>query len=171
MTERFRELFAYDGWASQRVARVVARALQGLEDAGAGPGGDAAARLRKAALVTSHVFRAQDVWMARIRSGGSGPTDALWDPLPSPELEARARATAARWGDLLDEVGEGSVERTVEYRNSSGREFRHPLDRTLTHVVNHGTHHRGQAVLLLRQAAVPPPVTDHIAFVRQREGE
>lgn len=165
-------MFAYDGWASLRVARAVGRAMEKVEDAGSVRGDDdRGATLRRAALMTSHVFRAHDVWMARIRGEGSGPTDALWDPMPAPELTARARKAASRWHAVLDDLDAGTVERTIEYHNSSGREFRHPLERILIHVVNHGTHHRGQAVLLLRQGSVPPPVTDYIAFVRERDGE
>ena len=55
---------------------------------------------------------------------------------------------------------------TVAYRNSKGERFEQGLNEVLDHVANHGTHHRGQIVLLLPQAGFAPPVTDLIAWQR-----
>ena len=45
----------------------------------------------------------------------------------------------------------------VVYRNSRGERFERSLHDVLDHVANHGTHHRGQIVLLLRQAGSQLP--------------
>jgi uncharacterized damage-inducible protein DinB len=37
----------------------------------------------------------------------------------------------------------------------------------VTHMVNHGTHHRGQVHGLLSQTEVPPPPLDLIYYLRE----
>ncbi|MEO7368941.1 MAG: DinB family protein [Gemmatimonadaceae bacterium] len=46
--------------------------------------------------------------------------------------------------------------------SSNRRQLSHELQDFLTHVVNHGTYHRGQLSSMIRQLGVAPPLTDFV---------
>lgn len=81
------------------------------------------------------------------------------------------------WGEhesklrgLFDRLSRAGLDQVIEYRDTSGRAWRHPFDMMLRHVVNHGSYHRGQATTLLRQLETAPPKSmDLITFCRERE--
>ena len=148
----FHRLFAYDAWATRRIAEAVAELND--EEARA-----AAVRL------LAHMIASQHVWLRRLR-GDSLYGLATW---PDDSLaEARAAATRAQqgWAGYLDDLAPQALDAPVTYQNSKGTVFRSTPREVMTHVVNHGTHHRGQIMLLLRQAGVTPPPADYIVFCR-----
>ncbi len=69
---------------------------------------------------------------------------------------------------LLDTLSQGDLERRVAYRNSKGEEFRTPIGEILLHVLLHGSYHRGQIALRMRDVGEEPVNTDLITFVRER---
>jgi uncharacterized damage-inducible protein DinB len=77
------------------------------------------------------------------------------------ELQRRMRA-------VLDTLGENGVERPMQYRSMDGRMFEQPFSQMLQHVVNHGSYHRGQVTMMLRQlGAAPAKSMDLAAFHRE----
>ncbi len=112
----------------------------------------------------SHIVAAEEIWYHRIQPLG-------FDPLPLFELqsletlEPRLRSSAQRWLDLVHDTDE--FEKEVNYSNSSGRTFTNGLSDILIHLVNHGTHHRGQIATLLRQQGLEPLPTDYIFYSRE----
>jgi uncharacterized damage-inducible protein DinB len=48
-----------------------------------------------------------------------------------------------------------------------GRTWTQPIWQLVLHVVNHGTHHRGQVSGFLRTMGRVPPVLDLVAFYRR----
>ena len=78
-----------------------------------------------------------------------------------PSLERRLR-------DVLTNLGEGGVSAALEYRGFDGRPRTEPFAAMLQHVVNHGSYHRGQITMMLRQMGQPPAKPmDLIAFYRE----
>lgn len=66
--------------------------------------------------------------------------------------------TMLDWAERLDD---GWLASTLEYLPASGgRRRAMPAWIAVTHLFNHGTHHRGQVTTLLKQAGVDPGVTD-----------
>ena len=66
---------------------------------------------------------------------------------------------------MLDTVATITPE---QFLRPMGNSFNSICD-MLQHVVNHGTHHRGQITTMLRQLeAVPPKSMDLLAFYRER---
>ena len=59
---------------------------------------------------------------------------------------------------LSDEV----MERPLIYTNFKGEAWSYPLWRTLFHLVNHQTYHRGQIATLLRQLGAQPAPIDFL---------
>jgi uncharacterized damage-inducible protein DinB len=71
----------------------------------------------------------------------------------------------AEWQEL---VGNGKdVATVVNYSDLKGNAYSTPLWQIVLHVVNHGTHHRGQASGFLRAMGHKPPPLDLIFYYRE----
>lgn len=113
-----------------------------------------------------HVFAADRVWLARIqgqtRASFIDAEDRNFGRLQQqwPALHERWKEWAAPWTDE-------SAAEMIAYQDMKGNPYRQPLWQIVLHVVNHGTHHRGQAAGFLRAMGYPPPALDLIAYYRQ----
>lgn len=148
--EAFDTLFQYNRWASDRVLDT----MQGTETVP-----------DRALELFSHLLRTQDVWYGRVRGTDHAELD-FWETDSLPACAERLSDSTKRWQSVLDERA-GELDEPISYTNSSGTPFETPLRDILTHVVNHGTHHRAQIALELREAGIAPPATDYIFFVRE----
>ncbi len=115
-----------------------------------------------------HTYGAEQIWHERFC--GSSPTS-----LPSEEQLTDLAALCARWTALeaerrswLDSLAPDAGERVIEYRNFKGEPFSSRLWPLVQHVANHGSYHRGQVAVFLRQLGLKPPTTDLVAFDRER---
>lgn len=113
----------------------------------------------------SHLLRTQDVWYGRVADTTHADLD-FWAVDDLTTCAERAENSMERWRSLVADRTD-RLDQPVLYTNSSGTAFETPLHDILRHVVNHGTHHRAQIALLLREAGIPPPATDYIFFVRE----
>jgi uncharacterized damage-inducible protein DinB len=112
------------------------------------------------------VLRAQDLWYGRVAGTDHAALD-LWATDSLRGCAERLAASTRRWAALLDDCDD-ALDAPVAYTNSSGTAFETPLQDIVLHVVNHGTHHRAQIALLLREAGIAPPATDYIFFRRDQ---
>ena len=149
MMEEMRRLFAHARWADER-------ALEALRGAAAAPA--------EALKVYAHVLGAEHTWLTRLR--GEPAEVAIWPALGIEECAALARENADGYDAFLNSLAPGGLAREVEYRNSAGERFRTRIDDILLHVALHGSYHRGQVAVLLRQDGAAPLPTDYIAFIR-----
>lgn len=147
----FATLFRYNRWASARV-------LDTMQSAAGVP--------ERAMELFGHLLRAQDLWYGRVEGTNHANLD-LWATDALPACADRLDDSTRRWQTVLDECTGTDLDQPVSYTNSKGIAFETPLRHILTHVVNHGTHHRAQIALVLREADVAPPATDYIFFVRE----
>jgi uncharacterized damage-inducible protein DinB len=115
-----------------------------------------------------HTYGAEWVWLERFE--GRSPAG-----LPGEDQLADLAALRARWSALeterrawLARLGADAGARVVDYRTFKGDAFRSELWPLVQHVANHGSYHRGQVAVFLRQLGVTPPPTDLVAFDRQR---
>jgi uncharacterized damage-inducible protein DinB len=144
-------LFEHLAWADA-CALAALRAM---------PSGTAAAE--QARTIYAHVAAAEHVWLARL--DGRAPGHAVWPSLDLDEAAALAAASATglRAHAALDAAG---LAREVAYRNSAGQAFTNSVADILAQVALHGSYHRGQLALLVRQGGASPAVTDFIVFAR-----
>jgi uncharacterized damage-inducible protein DinB len=112
-----------------------------------------------------HIFAADRVWMARVE----GVTLKAFISPEDRELDYLQR----EWPALLDRWRKWAAgftdETTLEcatYRDLKGNEWSTPYWQIIMHVVNHGTHHRGQVAGFLRAMGKIPPPLDLIAYYR-----
>ncbi|MFB6099177.1 MAG: DinB family protein [Salinibacter sp.] len=143
-------LFRYTRWAHDRVLDT----MQSADDV---PG--------RAVELFGHLLRAQDIWYGRVAGTDHADLD-LWAADDLSACAERLEASTGRWRELLDGWAADDLDRSVAYTNSKGTRFETSRRDILNHVVNHGTHHRAQIALVLREAGIAPPATDYIFFLR-----
>jgi uncharacterized damage-inducible protein DinB len=76
---------------------------------------------------------------------------------------------AAGYRDMLAPLTDADLSKRITYHNLQGKEFTTPLIDILTHVVIHGSYHRGQVAKVIGRAGVPAVSSDFIIFARDVE--
>lgn len=110
-----------------------------------------------------HVVAAEHVWLCRIR--GEAPRVAVW-PKFSVDGCRTLMAQNHREFAALVAVDEAALRRQVAYTTSDGRPFTDTVADILMHVAMHGSWHRGQIALRMRQSGGTPVPSDYILYVR-----
>lgn len=155
-----RRLFAYGSWANALVlAAAESLSATQLE-------APAVSSFPSVGATLAHIVGAEWIWLRRWL--GESPAAPGWVSRPNLlELKAHFSAVDAERISYLAALSDADLGRIVSYRNLAGQAYANPLSDLIRHVVNHSTHHRGQAVTLLRQLGVTPPNTDLITYLRQ----
>jgi len=149
----------YSAWASQRLM-------------------DAAAKLSEEELMRDfktadktvldtlvHVYAADRIWLSRVTAE---PRATFVDPADRDLtlLQTEWPALQQRWNLWLRDFKDDDALRVIFYKDMKGREYSQPVWQILLHLVNHGTHHRGQVSGFLRAMGQTPPPLDLIAYYR-----
>lgn len=157
----FRSLARYNRWANRRLYDAVARLSP-----------EEFARPRRAYFASirgtlNHILVGDRIWLGR----AVGRPEALHLDQTLFEAFAPLRAAREAWDERfvaeLDAIDEGRLAGDLAYADTRGQPFVAPLKFVLGHMVNHQTHHRGQAHDLLSQTDVPPPAFDLIFYLRE----
>jgi uncharacterized damage-inducible protein DinB len=122
----------------------------------------------KARRVFAHVLAAEQIWITRLRGEDSSALE-VWPASTLEECAAWVEKNAEAYRQYLETVTDETLNSIMRYRNSQGVEFRNAVHDTLTHVVLHGSYHRGQIALIIRGAEFEPINTDFITFIRDGE--
>lgn len=145
--EHFLKLFNFNVWANQEVMKSILSQKVSSEI------------IRKMV----HIMWAEWAWIQRIQ-GNVIDRSTVMDVLHEDELQLRLQQNAADWFRVIEMTE--NFEKVYEYRLLNGTESASSLSDILTHVVNHGSYHRGQIATLLRQEGLIPNPTDFIQFSR-----
>jgi uncharacterized damage-inducible protein DinB len=112
-----------------------------------------------------HVLAGDRIWCNRVRgvpyTSFTEPEDRSIEALIS-----RFGHVHQSWKTLLEEETSESIERLIAYHDLKGNPRETPLWQIVLHVVNHGSHHRGQVSGFLRAMGYTPPPLDLIYFYR-----
>ncbi|MBN3582278.1 damage-inducible protein DinB [Algoriphagus aestuarii] len=108
-----------------------------------------------------HISNAHFIWNSRIL--GESIDTKPWDSFPITEFGGRERHNLEGTFKILEEI---DLKEIISYRNSVGHALENNVSDILTHVVNHGTYHRGQISLLLREKGFEPIPSDFIYLIR-----
>ena len=160
----FRRLFSYTDWANGKFLETV----RGLTE-------EQLTRHIPSSCPTirdtlAHMAFAEWLWLRRWK--GENPSlrpDWVKEP-PLDVIEMHFRAVAEERSQHLATLSDDDVRRDFPYRNMAGEPYTATLGEQMTHVVNHGTYHRGQLTTMLRQVGATPPSTDLVnLFVAAHE--
>lgn len=152
------ELYRYNGWANGRMFEAVSNLTP------EGVSRDLGSSYPSARDTLLHIVWAEWIWLQRWK--GFSP-QSVWQAADYPDLDA----LGTRWSDVKIEQGAFldaiSVERlraVVRYLSLKGETWQYPLWRTMYHVLNHSSYHRGQVTTMLRQLGARALPTDFLVF-------
>jgi uncharacterized damage-inducible protein DinB len=150
----------YTCWASRRILEAAA-ALSPDEltrDFGTGD---------KSILGTLlHIYGGDVIWIERVH--GASLTARPYDDQATLEtLQSAWPPVWERWKQYVAGLTPETADAEVAYVTFKGDAFRTPAWQIILHIVNHGTHHRGQVSGFIRAMGKTPPVLDLTHYYRQ----
>ncbi len=157
--EDLRQHLQYSAWASQRLVHAASE----LSEAELLRDFQTADHSVLGTLV--HTFAADRLWLGRMRKA----------PRPQYSSEADYQLAVLKgewpevyrgWDELLKGWTDEEVRSDLTYLDLKGNQWTQPIWQLVLHVVNHATHHRGQAAGFLRTMGRVPPALDLVAFYR-----
>jgi uncharacterized damage-inducible protein DinB len=149
MRSYFSRLYQYDYWANTIILDFLTKSLEVTE---------------KSRKLISHVVAAQAIWLARFTdkpfSGG------VFDIFSFDELRELALANQEAMQVFISSYAEESLLNPLHYKSIKGDAFSNTMADVLTHVANHGSHHRAQILSDMKPLVDTLPIIDFIAFAR-----
>jgi uncharacterized damage-inducible protein DinB len=153
MKDFFLKWYQYNAWANRRVAGCLERQMVTDE---------------KILSVFGHLMAANFIWLNRINDLPKSRYE-LWGNYSRSELSAMVEEADELWMKFIHSTE--NFDRMMKYRNYVGDYFENNVQQIMIHLVNHGTYHRGQVAMLLRQKGFEPVNTDFITYDRVISGQ
>ena len=114
----------------------------------------------------AHLYQADKIWLDRLEGRPTGAREDYAAPGCTWELRDAWLIVQDKMIVWANTVEESAWPEARTYGTFSSGSFQSALWQMVLHVVNHGTHHRGQITNMLRQVDVKPENIDLIAFYR-----
>jgi len=152
-------LYKYNQWAN---AKILSAATNVTQEQFLAPAAFPHGGLRGTLV---HILFAEWIW--RNRWEGTSPNYRL-KPEEFPTFEDLRKRWLEEEKHLMDFVGQvtdAQLNRSFDYRNTSGRPLTNILWYAMAHVVNHGTQHRTEAAAILTDLGYSPGDIDLIYFL------
>lgn len=140
----FDDLYRYNGWANQKLFNLC----EGLSDSQLDqPREMGLGSLRNTLF---HIVFVEELWLERwqqkpwraLSADSGGATLTL--------MKDKFDAVAAERQQLIETHRSARWQIRIDYKDSRGNPYQNSLDEMLLHVVNHGIHHRAQALSYLK---------------------
>lgn len=110
------------------------------------------------------------IWYPRFAKGVSPQLALNAEIEPVRERLAQAlRGGSGNWKPLIESIPAERFEGKLTYTTTTGQAVSLPFAATLSHVFNHGTHHRGQITAALTMLGQPCPAID-LVYMLVEEG-
>jgi uncharacterized damage-inducible protein DinB len=158
--ELCRQHIAYNAWATNRLLNAASHLTEDQLQRDFGTAD------KSVAETLLHLFRSERVWLHRLH-GKSQPFSQPGDTWEA--ANAEWPALQGRWTEWASNASAEALAGTMHYSDLKGNPRSNLVWETVLHVVNHGTHHRGQVSGFLRALGGTPPSLDYAAFVRERD--
>lgn len=113
-----------------------------------------------------HLYQSDRIWLDRLKERPSGKFEDYSAPGCVWELRDAWAEVQTELIQVVSAFSEADVDRGITYTNLAGQTFTSPIWQIVLHVVNHGTHHRGQVTAMIRQLGGTPTNLDLIRYHR-----
>jgi uncharacterized damage-inducible protein DinB len=150
MKKQLTTLFEYEKWANSRILDALTQLKETDE---------------KCLEIMAHILLVQMVWYSRMEDKAAPP---VWSKKSLGECRETYTVNNMVLAGFMAKQTDDTLTRVVKYQNTKGDKFSNTVTQILTHLFNHGTYHRGQIVERLKGKLPAMPVTDYIAFVREK---
>jgi uncharacterized damage-inducible protein DinB len=160
-TRHVKMLTRYKAWANELIFSMVGELP--IEEATR----QRATRFGNMIHTLNHVYVIDRVFQAHLqgrRHGYAARNTATHPPLA--ELLSAVRVLDKWYVDYADAATPEELDRTIHFEFIGGGNGAMTCHEMLTHVVNHGTYHRGLVADMMYQAGVTPAATDLPVFLR-----
>jgi uncharacterized damage-inducible protein DinB len=151
----FLHLAAYGQWANMRLLDAVSQLSEEAYRA------DRGAFFRSIHGTLNHLLMADLLWIGRIAPPAFVTTG--YDMIVEDDRDAlrhRREAVDTRIIGTIGDLSEAAFIEPLSWITMEGEPKSARLDKVLTHLFNHQTHHRGQVHNMLSQAGQTPPPLD-----------
>jgi uncharacterized damage-inducible protein DinB len=112
----------------------------------------------------AHIYGADRAWLARVE--GAPQSWLTESDYQLAVLEKDWPVIHERWGLWAGRLDDAALASELAYTDLKGNPHRQPLWQVVMHVVNHGSHHRGQVSGFLRAMGHTPPGLDMTRYYR-----
>jgi uncharacterized damage-inducible protein DinB len=162
-TEHFSILARYNVWATQRLLDAVNL----LDDATYRK--DVGLFFKSIHGTLNHLLVGEHlVWYPRFAKGISPKLTLDMEAEPVRERLAQAlKGGAANWQPLIESWPAERFDGKLSYTTMRGQNVSLPFAATLAHVLNHGSHHRGQITAALTALGQPCPELDLVYMLQE----
>ena len=144
--------------------RVLERAFS-LDDAALEAGSESSGGSIGGCL--RHMLTAQIVWLSRL----TGEPPLRFDPSSRDALRKAFEQSHKALREFSRSLVDADWRRVIDYADTKGAAHSLPLGILISHVVNHGTLHRGEAGMLLAARGESPGDLDFVLFVLERQAQ
>ena len=116
-----------------------------------------------------HLYQSDSIWLARLEEGPTGTRADYEAPGCLYDLRSAWMSVLDRMIAFAGGLEESGWERKISYKTLAGVPYTAPIWQMILHIVNHGTHHRGQVTGMLRQLGAAPRNLDLLAYYRANQ--
>lgn len=160
MNQRYLDYALYNIWANNRLINNLLELdnkLLSHEFVGSYP------TIRATIL---HIWFAETGWLSRLKENGWEATKVINFTGTNKELFKDWQHTSEAFKNF---VRESDLEKEIPFEHK-GEQFSIPSREIIQTVFNHGSYHRGQVVMMMRQLGITTITqTDYIEWVREKE--
>ena len=118
-------------------------------------------------LALLHIHDAEHWWCGCWTADVPLPEEDAPESTPLAELRAQFDETRRVRNAFLEENNEAALQRVTSATLPSGTKVTFRIGETILQLCGHGTHHRAQAVNMLRRLGAKPPELDYMMWVRK----
>lgn len=160
MKQRYLDYAQYNIWANKRLINDLSVRDEQLLNK------DIIASFPSIHKTLMHIWFAEVGWLSRLNGNG-------WDTTKVTEFSGTIQDLFIAWSktseDFRDFTINADLEKEIQFEHKS-EQFSIPSREIIQTVFNHGTYHRGQVVMMMRQLGINKiSQTDYIEWVREKK--
>lgn len=163
MKEILQQYASYNCWANERLLNLVLSLDENLQKQ------NAPSSFPSLYETILHIWDAESIWWQRMKLQERifAPSDSFISTMT--EVANGLLNQSRQWDEWVQNATPASLDHVFAYYNSKKEYFKNPVWKTLLHVFNHSSYHRGQAVTLLHELNIQKiPNTDFIGWTRRK---